>query len=156
MITYNYGRASLERLATAHPDFDVIFKEVIKWVNCSIFCGHRNEADQNAAYPKFSKVKWPDSRHNSLPSMAVDAGPYFIELRNTDWNDRLAFAQFSGRVLQIADQLLYEGKVSHRLISGQDWDRDGRSLDHKFVDVPHYQLEKVSEEELEEIRQRLS
>ena len=142
-----FGKISQSRLNTCHVDAITIFTEVerqlsLEDLQCSIFCGHRGQVEQHEAYmTNRSQVDWPNSKHNKLPSMAVDSGPYFVEVRNTDWNDRLAFAVYAGRVLQIAAQLLREGKVTHRLTWGGDWDRDGRSVDHKFLDLPHFQLE---------------
>jgi peptidoglycan L-alanyl-D-glutamate endopeptidase CwlK len=141
-----FGNASQSKLNTCAPDLQVIFTEVerqlaLEGLQCSIFCGHRNQADQRAAYlSNNSQLDWPNSLHNTLPSMAVDSGPYFIEIKNTDWNDRIAFAVYAGRVLQIAAQLLREGKVKHKLTWGGDWDMDGRNLDQKFHDLPHFQL----------------
>jgi len=143
-----FGNASQSRLNTCHVDLQVIFTEVerqlaLEGLQCSIFCGHRNEVDQNKAFlENKSKVRWPDSYHNKIPSMAADSGPYFVEIQNTDWNDRVAFAVYAGRVLQIAAQLLREGKVTHKLTWGGDWDMDGRNLDQNFHDLPHFQLQK--------------
>lgn len=140
---FAFGKTSQERLNTCHEDIQTIFAEVSKWVNASVFCGHRVESEQNKAFAEGkSQKQWPESTHNIYPSMAVDAGPYFIEILNTDWNDKIAFARFAGRVEQIADQLLTEGKVFHSIRWGGDWDMDGRSVDHKFLDLPHFELVK--------------
>jgi peptidoglycan LD-endopeptidase CwlK len=141
---YKFSRAGMDKLVTCHPDLQCIMLEVVKWTDCSIFCGHRGKEEQDKAYfENKSKVKYPNSFHNAIPSRAVDAGPYFVEIQNTDWNDRIAFAMFAGRVLQIADQLLKEGKIKHTLTWGGDWDNDGRNLDQSFHDLPHFQLVKL-------------
>jgi len=143
-MSYSYSRTGKERLETCHPDIQTIWTELIHWIDASVFCGHRGEADQNKAFlENKSKVKYPNSKHNSKPSMAVDSGPYFVEIHNTDWNDKLAFARFAGRVDQIADQLLKEGKITHTIIWGGDWDNDGRSVDQTFLDLPHFQLKEL-------------
>jgi peptidoglycan L-alanyl-D-glutamate endopeptidase CwlK len=72
--------------------------------------------------------------------MAIDMGPYFKELKNTDWEVALAFAAFAGAVLTIAKQLYMAGKISLQVIWGGDWDSDGRTRDHKFRDYPHFEL----------------
>jgi peptidoglycan L-alanyl-D-glutamate endopeptidase CwlK len=139
-----YSQTSKDRLESCHIDLQTIFYEVDEWQNCSIFCGHRGEDAQNKAYlENKSQVKFPDSKHNSEPSMATDSGPYFVDIRNTDWNDRIAFALYAGRVMQIADRLLREGKITHKLRWGGDWDGDGRNTDQKFHDLPHFELEAV-------------
>jgi peptidoglycan L-alanyl-D-glutamate endopeptidase CwlK len=141
---YKYSAVGQARLKETHPDLQKIFNELILWVDAVIFCGHRGEADQNKAFADgASKLQWPNSKHNSVPSMAVDAGPYFVEIKNTDWKDRLAFARLCGRVDQIADQLLKAGEISHVVVWGGDWDDDGSSTDHKFLDLPHFELKKL-------------
>lgn len=139
-----FGRTSLSRLSSCHPDLQLIFNETIKTVDCSILCGHRKELAQNQAYEAgFSQVEWPNSKHNLYPSYAVDAGPYFAEMQNVDWEDALAFAVFAGYVKRIAEDLYQQGKISHRLRWGGDWDGDGRSTDERFQDLPHFELVKI-------------
>ena len=139
-----FGKTSKARLATCHPDLQLIFNTAIETVECSIFCGHRNKANQNKAFDDgLSQVQWPNSKHNSFLSMATDAGPYFVELKNTDWEDKIAFAVFAGYCIRIAEELLEKELITHRLRWGGDWDGDGRSSDETFVDLPHFELVKV-------------
>lgn len=136
-----FSKVSAERLATCHPDLQLIFNSVLQYQDCSIFCGFRDKADQTAAFDSgLSEVQWPNSKHNSMVSMAVDAGPYFLDLKNTAWDDHKAFAFFAGRVKQIADVLFEQGLIHHRIRWGGDWDGDGRTTDQKFLDLPHFEL----------------
>lgn len=136
-----YGSASKARLSSCHQDLQIIFSEVIKGVDCSILCGHRPEDEQQVAFEAgLSKLTFPDSKHNKVPSIAVDAAPYFSELRNTDWNDSNAFAFFAGYVMATANKLFEEGKISHKLRWGGDWDGDGQTKDQSFHDLPHFEL----------------
>jgi len=136
-----YGNTSDERLSTCHRDLQLIFRTVIETYDNSIFCGHRKEKAQNQAFDDgLSQVRFPNSRHNVLPSMAVDAGPYFVDLRNTDWDDHKAFALFAGYVKRVAEELLKKKLITHRLRWGGDWDGDGRTADERFIDLPHYEL----------------
>ena len=140
-MTYAYSETSLARLHTCHPDLVLIWTTLAKYVNCSVFCGHRTEEDQNSAHDAgLSQLRWPDSKHNAYPSMAIDSGPYFPELRNTNWDDYKAFAVFAGHVLLIARQLYNEGKIQHLVRWGGDWDMDGRTDDQTFDDLPHFEL----------------
>lgn len=140
----SFSKTSRARLSTCHVDLQVIFNEVIKSKDCSIFCGHRDKFSQNKAKASGkSQLSWPDSNHNSLPSNAVDAGPYFVELKNTDWEDHVAYGVFAGYVMATADRLLVEGKISHKLRWGGDWDSDGRTSDERFNDYPHFELVSV-------------
>ncbi len=139
-----FGPTSLSRLETCHPDLQLIFNEAIKTVDCSILCGHRKQSEQNHVYEAgLSQVKWPHSKHNIVPSYAVDAGPYFAEMQNVDWEDGLAFAVFAGYLKRIAEELYKQGKISHRLRWGGDWDGDGRTKDERFLDLPHFELVKI-------------
>lgn len=140
------GKTSLDRLNTCHTDLQVIFVEVdnrllLMGRDHVVFCGHRDKDAQEKAFAEGKSQKcWPDSKHNTLPSNAVDAGPYFKDLKNTDWGDRLAFSQYAGIVLATANELYVSKKVSHKLKWGGDWDADGRSNDHNWVDLPHFEL----------------
>jgi peptidoglycan L-alanyl-D-glutamate endopeptidase CwlK len=72
--------------------------------------------------------------------MAIDAGPYFKELRNTDWDDHLAFSLFAGHVLAVAKFLFASGEITHQLIWGGDWNSNGRNADQHFNDLNHFEL----------------
>lgn len=127
---YKFGKKSYERLLTCDPRLQEILNEAIKIVDFSVLCGHRGEEDQNKAYNEGkSKLKWPDSKHNSYPSMAADIAPYPI-----DWMDEVRFAHLIGIVRGIAAMKGYTLRV------GIDWDRDGEIRDHKFLDFPHIEI----------------
>ncbi|MEO0368012.1 MAG: hypothetical protein AAF197_04410 [Pseudomonadota bacterium] len=81
-------------------------------------------------------------KHNTSPSFAVDAGPYFKELRNTDYVDKVAFGYFAGQVIMLAKIYYLEGQITHQVIWGGDWDNDGRCRDHKLQDLPHFEFTK--------------
>jgi len=131
-----FGKRSDERLNSSHPDLQKIFTEVVKGFDCSILCGHRSKADQDKAVEeRRSKAAWPSSKHNSMPSMAIDAAPYPI-----DWRDLKRFYMFGGYVLAIASQLYEAGEISHRLRWGGDWDLDTEVSDQRFNDLPHFEL----------------
>lgn len=131
-----YSDTSKRRLATCHKDLQVIFSAVIFQFDCSILCGHRDEAAQMEAYNDgLSQLKWPQSKHNKKPSMAVDVAPYPI-----DWQDLDRFRYFAGYVMGVADTLHSDGLISHRLRWGGDWDRDTQVKDNSFNDLPHFEL----------------
>jgi peptidoglycan L-alanyl-D-glutamate endopeptidase CwlK len=112
--------------------------EVIKYYDCSIVYGHRGEIAQNEAYAAGnSQLKWPNSKHNKFPSHAVDAAPY--EKTAIDWG-KLQSAYFAGWVKGIAARLLEEGKITHTIRCGIDWDMDNDVDDTKFWDACHFEL----------------
>lgn len=131
-----YSQTSKDRLSTCHKDLRMIFNTVIAHFDCSILQGHRGEQDQNEAYRNGkSQLKFPESKHNKSPSMAVDVAPYPI-----DWEDRERFYYFAGYVMGVADMLHGEGLISHRLRYGGDWNRDTQVKDNSFDDLPHFEL----------------
>jgi len=140
----SFGSTSARNLSEAHPLLQELFEEVVKWFDCSVICGHRNEETQNRffnAVPQITKVKWPDSKHNSTPSMAVDAVPYYgHRTPHIDWEEEVEFAIFAGFVLGLAQAMGIQVK------NGTDWDQDWDLKETKFVDFPHFEL--VSTERL--------
>lgn len=132
-----FGERSMERLATCHPDLQLICNAAIaEGPDFSVICGHRTQAEQDRAVADgLSKAPWPTSRHNSTPSMAVDVAPWPI-----DWEDIARFRLLQGYLLATADALYAAGRISHRLRSGGDWDRDYVLDDQRFIDLPHFEL----------------
>ncbi len=80
-----FGERSKRVLATCHPDIKEVLNEAIKHFDFSVIWGHRSEEDQNRVYNEGnSQLQWPNSRHNSNPSEAVDVVPYPGGFRNDD------------------------------------------------------------------------
>ena len=122
------GVTSNRELDSCHPKLQRLIREVDKrltkrkLMDLTVVCGHRGEGAQELAFAQHRSTKhWPDSRHNTLPSQAVDVAPYPI-----DWNDRESFALLAGYILAVADDLDIEVSV------GALW--------KKFPDLPHVEL----------------
>ena len=131
-----FSRNSQLKLDTCHQDLQTIFNYVVKNFDCTIVDGHRGEAKQNEAFDNgFSQVRFPRSRHNSTPSMAVDAIPYPI-----NWQDLDRMRFFAGYVLGIAKMLKSYGAIESDIRSGIDWDMDTQVRDNNFNDFPHFQI----------------
>ena len=125
-----FSKRSLGRLETCDERLQELFKEVVKRFDCTIIEGHRGEEKQNAAYKKGnSKVKYPNGKHNKLPSIAVDVAPYPI-----DWSDRDRFNYFGGYVIGIAQQM------GLNIRWGGDWDQDTKTKDNRFDDLVHFEI----------------
>jgi peptidoglycan L-alanyl-D-glutamate endopeptidase CwlK len=134
----NYSFASQTKLDTCHPDLQALFFYVILGYDNTIVCGHRGEQEQNEAYAAGnSQLQWPNSKHNSYPSMAVDAVPY--EKTGLDWG-KIQSANFAGYVKGIADMLFRYGTISHKIRCGVDWNSDNDVDDTKFWDGAHFEL----------------
>ena len=125
-----FGKRSKERLATCDTRLQEVFNEVIKYVDCSILEGYRDKERQNQLHIEGkTKVKYPNGRHNSSPSNAVDVTPYPV-----DWADRERQTLFAGFVIGIARSM------GITLRWGGDWDMDFQVMDNRFDDFPHFEI----------------
>jgi peptidoglycan L-alanyl-D-glutamate endopeptidase CwlK len=132
-----FSELSKSRLSGCHMDLQILFKHVILEYDCMVVCGQRGEAEQNEAFAKGnSKLQYPNSKHNSLPSIAVDVVPYE---NGPDWS-KLQSAHFAGYVKGIADQLLRIGTIKSKIRCGVDWDKDNDIDDTKFWDGGHFEI----------------
>lgn len=131
-----FGTRSRGQLDSCHPLLQQLFEEVVKVWDCSILCGHRNEADQEEAYATGrSALHWPNSKHNQHPSLAVDAAPWYAEESpHIPWEDAERFRAFGGFVLGVA----YKLDIPIRW--GGDWDGDRTFTDQRLIDMPHFEL----------------
>lgn len=118
---------SLVRLNQCHPDLIKIIARVDEIFPVHVICGYRNQVDQDKAFDdKKSKLKFPNSKHNQKPSLAVDIVPDPDRNPKTiSWVDLTAFEIMCLAVEAIAEE--YNIKI-----------RLGR--DFKFKDWPHIEL----------------
>lgn len=125
-----FGTKSLHELQTAHPDLQRLFIEVVKYYDCSVLVGYRGQAEQDEAFQTgCSKLKFPTSKHNKLPSLAVDVAPYPI-----NWDDKERFYHFGGFVKGLAISM------GIMIRWGGDWDGNNNLRDQRFFDLPHFEL----------------
>lgn len=125
-----YNNRSERRLLTCDPRLIDIFSEVVGIVDNSVICGHRNAIDQNLAFNSGnSKVKWPNSTHNDIPSKGVDVAPY-----PSMWDDPNQFYYLAGVVAAVAR------RRGVKIRWGGDWDRDGDFTDQTFMDLGHFEV----------------
>ncbi len=130
----HFSKASKRKLETCDPRLQEIFNEVVKKWDCTIVCGYRGEYEQNQAYHDGkSQLKFPESKHNSSPSTAVDVVPYYSNV-GIDWDDLGGFYMFAGYVIRVAENLGY--KIRY----GGDWNGNKRTADQNFNDLPHFEL----------------
>lgn len=131
----SFGNRSKNNLATCDQRLQDLFNEVIKEYDCSVICGHRSEVEQTDAYNSGrSKVQYPNSKHNSYPSMAADVVPWFADKPHIRWNDMNAFYHFVGYVRGVASQM------GIKIRCGADWDGDFNLKDQNFNDLPHFEI----------------
>jgi peptidoglycan L-alanyl-D-glutamate endopeptidase CwlK len=112
---------SIERLKECHPDLQRIVLELAKQMDIAVLCGFRNERDQQSAFiAGNSKLQWPRSKHNKVPSLAVDIAPKPI-----DWENIEKFKE----MCELVERIAYDMNIKIRL---------GR--DFSFHDWPHIEL----------------
>lgn len=125
-----FSQKSLQKLKDADNKLQIILKEAIEIFDFTILETHRNKAKQNKYYNNGkSKLKYPQSKHNTLPSKAVDIAPYPI-----DWNNEKRFYVLYGIIYAIAK----EHNIKIRW--GGNWDNDEDFDDQSFMDLPHFEL----------------
>jgi peptidoglycan L-alanyl-D-glutamate endopeptidase CwlK len=135
-----FSQHSTNQLATCDHRLQKLFNEVIKHFDCRVLEGHRGAAKQDAAFMRgASKVKFPNSKHNSRPSMAVDVAPYPVIWPNKDDKDYVKqvarYYMLSFFVMGIASQM------GIKIRSGADWDGDKDIFDQTFDDLVHFEID---------------
>ena len=127
-----YSNSSQAHLDSAHPLLRIVFIEALQIMDHSILEGHRGKTRQNELFDAGnSRVQYPNSNHNTLPSRAVDARPFPYEE-----DDFEGMALFAGVILGIA----HAHQIPIRW--GGDWDRDYQVKDERFRDMAHFELDK--------------
>jgi peptidoglycan L-alanyl-D-glutamate endopeptidase CwlK len=120
------GAGSLAKLGECHPDLQRVVRRAVELMpaglDLTVLCGWRGQVEQEKAFREGkSRLHFPESRHNSWPSAAVDLAPFPI-----DWNDRAAFVLLASYVLAAAADL------GVRVTWGGHW--------RGFPDFPHFEL----------------
>lgn len=139
-MSYSYSDSSLEELNTCDPRLISLFKEAINFWNIIIINGRRGKEKQNKKYQKgLTKKKYPESKHNKKPSMAVDAAPYFANRKQPiPWKKPDILLHFAGKIIGLAKSRGIEIRY------GGDWDGDFVPVteddDETFFDGIHFEL----------------
>ena len=151
-VMNKFGKTSTARLETCSANLQLVCQEAIKRTpffadrtrqvvvpDLIVICGHRTKAEQQKAYDHgMSKVQWPDSKHNTDPSIAVDIGPYIKDLPgHIPWSNKMIWKSLHSLMMEVSDDL------DIPLRSGIDWNGDGVIVDidptESFWDAPHYE-----------------
>lgn len=131
----SFGRRSKEKLDTLDPRLQKILNEAIKHFDFTILEGHRGQERQDELYATGkSQLKWPNSKHNSNPSIAVDIAPWFPTQPHVQWDNWDMWFHFAGFIMGVASTLGY------KLRWGGNWDGDMDFKDSSFIDAPHFEL----------------
>lgn len=128
-----WGRQSARILSELDPRLQTVLNELLEWVDVSLICGHRGKDAQDDYFMRgVSKVKWPDSKHNTYPSLAVDLQPH--PYPNNENDLRAALGYIAGLAMVIA------ARHGWQLRWGGDWNRNGSVVDNGFDDLFHLEL----------------
>jgi peptidoglycan L-alanyl-D-glutamate endopeptidase CwlK len=123
-----FSAKSKNALATAHPLLQRVMNAAIAEIDFSVLCGHRTEAEQMAAYEGGkSQLRWPRSKHNQIPSLAVDIVPYPV-----DWGDLERFKTLAAVVRRHWEAIPPMDRAGWWLEWGGNWT--------SFKDYPHWEL----------------
>jgi hypothetical protein len=124
---YFFSKTSKLNLGTCRKELQDSANLAIQILDFGVSCGQRGEADQNKAFAeKKSKVKFPNSKHNKIPSDAFDFFPAPL-----DWSDVQRFIYVGGVIIACGAVL------GHDLRWGGDWNENGIIKDESFKDFPH-------------------
>lgn len=165
-----FGGRSTTEVNSMHRDLQIIAREVVKIFDISALQGHRPVADQWELFLKGRELKHPgmdvnkpeswgvakgvgrasdmvtkiDGRkkkgmHNYEPSLAGDFAPYPIDFRNAE-KSKARFYYMAGVFYAVTEKLFEEGKITHKIRWGGDWDFDHDFEDQSFDDLPHIEL----------------
>ncbi len=130
-----WSNKSLRIRETLDPRLQGMVDELLLYMDVSLVSGHRGQPEQDALYyatPQRSKVQYPDSKHNTYPSLAVDMQPYPYPTTAVElW---AALGYMAGLCWLIAQ------KHGFRIRWGGDWNRNGSVTDNGFDDLFHVEI----------------
>lgn len=127
---YKFGKNSMKHYNTLHPKLQEVLDIAIQYVDFSIVDGHRSKEIQDHYYESGkSKVKFPDSKHNAKPSLAVDLVPY-PEM----WSDLDKLQSLAYFIKGIG------AAKGYNLRLGCDWNNNFKTQDENFLDYPHIEI----------------
>ena len=130
-----FGQKSRANLFTTDRRLQWIGNQIIKFYDISCLEGHRGRDLQDKYVREgLSKVEWPHSKHNAVPSLAVHFAPYNKRIKGILWDDRESFVFLAGLVIGLG------AARGWRIRWGGDWDMDGDLKDQTFNDLAHFEL----------------
>jgi hypothetical protein len=131
---YEWSKSSLKELKTVDPRLQLVFNKALELgvIDIRIIEGHRDEDTQEEMVrQRKSHLHWPNSKHNTLPSKAIDAIP--LPFNREDWNNSGKFGMFTGFILGVGASLDIKLRV------GFDWNGNFDPTDN-WIDAPHFEL----------------
>jgi peptidoglycan L-alanyl-D-glutamate endopeptidase CwlK len=137
---YSFGKTSLLKLTTCHPDIQRVLKECIKYMDFSVIEGLRTAEKQQEYFNKglsqidgIQKKSYHQDTYGDGYSRAVDIVPFHSGMQQ--WNDAKAFKRLTKIVFSISQKMLYNQQIKHYFEAGYLWSN--------FKDDPHWQIKTI-------------
>lgn len=133
MGPYKWSNRSLQIRAGLDKRLKKILDEILQHVDITLVSGHRSKEEQERLFREgYSQLQFPQSKHNSYPSLAVDVQPWpYPEKEEELW---AALGLIAGMAIIIGEHYGVEIRW------GGDWDRDGSVTDNNFDDLFHLEI----------------
>lgn len=131
------SESSLKKLESCDKVLSAIVKDVSNIMPIIVLEGHRSNEDQEKAFKAGkSKLRAGQSKHNSLPSKAVDIAPFPVPDKWGAGNSKemAKFYFLAGVMIGVAK------KYNVKLRFGGDWDGDFDFKDNTFDDLVHFEI----------------
>lgn len=130
-----FSELSKERLWSCDERLRDICNKAIMIYDFSVVCGHRDKKEQNNAFKTGkTSLKYPESKHNTSPSRAVDIVPWNKKTKSVDWENIRSFHILAGIMFAVAHA------KGVKLRWGGDWDSDWDIKDQNWFDLGHFEL----------------
>ena len=114
-------KLSKQRLITCIEPLQLLVEEINKQMHINVSVGHREQSEQDKAFKEGkSQLKYPQSKHNKIPSLAVDIYPIA--------NNQIAWEKFDELGVLIKETAK---RLNIPITWGGDW---------KMRDKPHIEL----------------
>jgi len=157
MIDNSFSKSSLSRLETCHSDLILVAKESLKvsQVDFGISQGARTIEEQQQYYNEGKSKVNPSAYSDTVTLLSKGKHLIDAELRPKSWAfdfyayvpgesltyDMIHLMFIVGVITATAERLRQEGKITHKIRSGTNWDRDGElKYDQSFFDAPHIEM----------------
>lgn len=134
---FRFGKASEDRLLSVRPELAAVCRRALGYnvLDITVVQGKRSKEEQDKAFRiGASKLKYPESKHNTEPlSSAVDVAAFVNG--KVSWNHQHCLV-LAGLMLAAASEL------NVKVRWGGNWDRDGEPCtDQTFDDLVHFELD---------------
>lgn len=140
MDKFTLSGKSQHELDTCNERIKDAVNWVLSFVDVGVVYGYRNEQTQNFLFDnKASKLRYPDSMHNSQPSNAIDLIIYVSGIGYID--EKTSKRKYASYYAFLAGLLCaYCARKGYNFRWGGDWDNDKNLDDQSFDDLMHFEI----------------